>query len=78
LYTSLTDLGYPLQVNRRRLPLLSVDDDMRLHTAREQECWQLCGVCPCTCPSQGASLCKYMRRFSLQMLLGAMPFPVSA
>ncbi len=66
LHMCLTHLGYPLHVDRRRLPLLSIADVMRLHTAREQQCWQLCNVCPRTCPSQGASLCKYLRWFSLQ------------
>jgi len=64
LHQRLTDLGYPSLVDHRRLALLSNDDVMRLHTAREQECWQLCDVCPRTCPSQGASLCKYLRWLS--------------
>jgi len=74
LHQCLTDLGYPLHVDRRRLPLLSVPDVMRLHTAREQECWQLCDVCPRTCPSEGATLCKYLRWFSLPDAARGNPF----
>ena len=70
LHQRLTDLGYPSLVDHRRLPLLSDDDVMRLHTAGKQECWQLCDFCPRTGPSQGASLCKYLRWSASQMPLG--------
>jgi len=74
VHMCLTALGYPLHVDRRRMALLSIDDVMRLHTAREQECWQLCDVCPRTCPSEGATLCKYLRWFSLPDAARGNPF----
>jgi len=65
VYMHLTDLGYPVLVDRRRLALLSLDTVMRLHTAREHACWQQCDVCPRTGPSAGAAHCTYLRWFSL-------------
>jgi len=67
LHMSLTYLGYPLHVDRRRLALLSIDDVMRLHTAREQHCWQRA---PPSANACGGSACP--------MLLGAAHFSAFA
>ncbi len=59
---------------RRRLAVLSVDTVMHLHTARERACWQQCDVCPRTGPSEGATLCQYLRWFSLPDSVRANPY----
>ena len=74
VYKRLNDLGYPVHVDRRRLAVLSIDTVMRLHTARERACWQQCDVCPRTGPSEGATLCKCLRWFSLPDSVRANPY----
>jgi hypothetical protein len=63
------NLGYLLHVDHHRLHCIwtvtttpcSLFIMLCASTAREQHCWELCDVCPHTCISQGASLCKYLR-----------------
>ena len=61
----LSDLGYDLRVAERCMERINVDYVLQLHDAREQQCWETCDVCPRTCPSEGASLCRYHRWFAL-------------
>ena len=61
----LSDLGYDLRVAERCMERINVDYVLQQHDARELQCWETCDVCPRTCPSEGASLCRYNRWFAL-------------
>ena len=41
-----------------------VEDVITLSDARAQQCWDACDICPRTCPTDGARMCKYVRWFA--------------
>lgn len=61
----LSDLGYNFRINRHRMFPIDVSAALECHDARERQCWADCDVCPRTCHSVGAALCKYQRWFAL-------------
>jgi len=64
LLRCLSDLGYP--ITRQRMVPIDVAAVMALHDARtRREVWEACDVCPRTCASTGARVCKYYRWFAL-------------
>ncbi len=60
----LRQLGWALPRDGTVLPELDARAIMDAATAREQACWQGLSECPRTCPTAGASLCKYARWFA--------------
>ena len=69
----LSDLGYDLRVAERCMERINVDYVLQQHDARELQCWETCDVCLRTCPSEGASLCRYHRWLRCLTMPGSMP-----
>ncbi len=74
LLRHLSDLGYSFPINRHRMLPIDVSAALECHDARERQCWAQCDVCPRTCASKGADLCKYQRWFALPDDAAFIPF----
>lgn len=64
VYYALRDLGYDLQMSCLSMERIDEERVLAMVRHRSQECWLNLDICPRTCLSSGANLCKYARWFA--------------
>ena len=54
-------VGFVMPLSTERAYCVDIGHVMKLHARQQQQAWEGLGVCPRTCPSQGAAKSKYWR-----------------
>ena len=54
-------VGFVMPLSTERAYSVDIGSVMKLHARQLQQAWEGLGVCPRSCPSQGAAKCKYER-----------------